>query len=69
MVKEGVFFSIPPILYGTNYDNWKVRLVAFNKSIDSKAQKVVVNGWVPPIIVGLDGNEVVKAGEDWDDKD
>ena len=46
-------------------------MVAFIKSVNIKAWKVMVKGWDPPMVVGLDGKatNVVKAEEDWDDKD
>jgi len=34
----------PPILDGSNYDYWKVRMVAFLKSIDNRTWKVVLKG-------------------------
>ena len=63
--------NIPPILDETNYDYWKVRMMAFIKFVDNKAQKFVVKGWDPPKTVGPDGKatNMLKAEEDRDDKD
>ena len=71
MDKEGGFLNRPPILDGTNYDYWKVRMLDFIKYVDNKAQNVVVKGWDPPKIVGPDGKatNVLKEEEDQDDKD
>ena len=56
----------PPILNGTYYDYWKVRMVAFIKFVNNKAWKVMVKGWDPPMVVGPDGKatDVVKVEED-----
>jgi len=37
-------------LDGSNYDYWKVRMVAFLKSIDNKIWKVVLKGWDHPLV-------------------
>ena len=68
---EGGFINRPPILDGTNYDYWKVRMVAFIKYVDSKVWKAMVKGWDPPKILDSDGKatNVLKDEEDWDDKD
>jgi len=51
MDKEGGGYGIrPPILDGSNYDYWKPRMVAFLKSVDSKAWRAVNKGWEHPVI-------------------
>ncbi|CAI8593353.1 unnamed protein product [Vicia faba] len=71
MDKERGFMNIPFILIGTDYYYLKFRMVAFIKSMDNKAWKVMVKGWDPPMILGPDGKvtNMVKAEKDWDDKD
>ena len=36
--------NIPPVLDGTNYDYWKVKMVAFPKSINIKTWKAIIKG-------------------------
>ena len=56
----------PPILDGSNYEYWEVRMVAFIKSMDGKAWKSVVKGWDPPMAKDKDGKitDIVKPEED-----
>ena len=42
------FFLIPPLIDGTNYAYWKVRMRAFLLSLDEKVQLVVEVGWKKP---------------------
>jgi len=44
MEKEGGQDNRPPVLDGSNYDYWKVRMISFLKSIDSKTWKFVLKG-------------------------
>jgi len=44
MKKEGGQVNRPPTLDGSNYDYWKVRMIAFLKSIDNKTWNVVLKG-------------------------
>ncbi|XP_073118582.1 uncharacterized protein [Henckelia pumila] len=39
----------PPILDGTNYDPWKLKMSIYIQSIDSRAWKHVLDGWSPPM--------------------
>ena len=66
MDKDIGFVNRPPILDGSNYDYWKPRMVAFLRSLDSKAWRAVNSGWVPPIKKDKEGNSVLKPEEDWD---
>jgi hypothetical protein len=50
MERNGGSVHRPPILDGSNYDYWKPRMVAFLKSLDNKAWKAVLTGWVHPVI-------------------
>ncbi|XP_057432426.1 uncharacterized protein LOC130725194 [Lotus japonicus] len=66
--KEGGSVNRPPILDGTNYDYWKVRMTAFLKSIDNKTWKAIVKGWNHPIkgqAEGSTSNAEEKPEEEW----
>ncbi|XP_057449186.1 uncharacterized protein LOC130740550 [Lotus japonicus] len=66
--KEGGSVNRPPIMDGTNYDYWKVRMTAFLKSIDHKTWKAIVKGWNHPIKVQAEGstsNAEEKPEEEW----
>ena len=65
MDKEGGFVNRPPILDGSNYDYWKPRMVAFLKSLDSRAWRAVTRGWEHPVITGKDGKTIPKPEEEW----
>ena len=76
MDKEGGYSNRPPMLDGYNYDWWKVRMIAFLKSIDNnKAWRAVIKGWKHPVVrdVGADGKETgttsLKPEADWDEND
>ena len=64
MDKEGGYNNRPPLLDGSNYDWWKVRMVAFLKSMDNKAWKAVLKGWDHPVNKDKDGNVSLKLEED-----
>jgi len=53
----------------TNYDYWKVRMVAFLKSMDRKTWevKVVLKGWEHHVVKDNDENDTteLKPKEDW----
>ena len=61
MDKEESILNRPLVLDGSNYEFWKVRMIAFLKT-DAKAWKAVVKGWDPPKVKGDDGKitDVVK---------
>ncbi|KAK2369721.1 gag-protease polyprotein [Trifolium repens] len=65
MDKEEGFVNRPPLLNGSNYDNWKSKMSAFLKSIDSKTGKEVLKGWEHPVIRDQEGKStgVLKPGE------
>jgi len=44
MDREEGFVNRPPLLDGSNYDNWILRMSAFLKSIDSRTWKAVLKG-------------------------
>jgi hypothetical protein len=65
MDKDGGSINRPPILDGSNYDYWKARMVAFLKSMDSRAWKAVVKGWTHPINTAEHGTTSLKGEADW----
>src|SRR3954467_2806180 len=66
MDKEGGFIMRPPILDGSNYDYWKPLMVAFLKSVNSKAWRAVNKGWEHPVNTEKDGKKTLKPEEEWD---
>ncbi|XP_058733603.1 uncharacterized protein LOC131605239 [Vicia villosa] len=69
MDKEGGYNNIPFLLYGSNYDWWKVRMMAFLKSMENKAWKVVLKGFNHLIVKDKDWNVSFKPEDDWYDED
>src|SRR3954468_16986978 len=66
MDKEGGgFVTRPPILDGSNYDYWKPRMVAFLKSLDSKAWRAANKGWEHPVTIDKDGKSSLTPEENW----
>jgi len=67
MDKEGGFVNRPPLLDGSNYENWKSRMSAFLKSIDSKTWKAVLKVWEHPMTLDADGKrtDALKPEEEW----
>ena len=67
MEKEGGQVNRPPILDGSNYDYWKVRMTTFLKSIVNKTWKSVVKGSDHPRVKDKDGNDTIelKPVEEW----
>jgi len=57
MEREGGQVNKPPILDGSNYDYWKVRVTTFLKSIDNKTWKAVLKGWEHSRVKDKDGND------------
>ncbi|XP_073276448.1 uncharacterized protein [Primulina huaijiensis] len=55
----------PPILDGTNYSLWKVKIRYYIKSIDERAWQRVINGWTSPIMIDQDGDSLPKPETDW----
>ena len=65
LMKEGGSTSCHPLLDGTNYGYWKVRMHAFIKSIDEKAWRSVLQGWKPPTKIDVEGKTIFKDKADW----
>ena len=63
--KEGTSTTKPPLLIGiTNYVHWKVRMIAFLKSIDNEVWNCVEDGYTPPTIE-VDGKIILKPKSEW----
>ena len=58
---EGESTSCPPLLNGTNYGYWKVRMRVFIRSLDMKAWKSVLTGSYPLTKIDDDGKTMVKT--------
>ena len=56
----------PPMLDGSNYDDWKPRMIAFLRSLVSKVWRAVNKGWEHPTKTGEDGVSVQIPEEEWD---
>ena len=54
------------MLDGSNYDDWKPRMIAFLRSLDSKVWRAVNKGWEHPTKTGEDGVSVQIPEEEWD---
>lgn len=59
-IREGSSTIRPPILDGTNYTYWKVRMIAFLKSMDNKTWKAVMTGWEHPTMTDVTGKVLLK---------
>ncbi|XP_073120987.1 uncharacterized protein [Henckelia pumila] len=55
----------PPILDGSNYVIWKVRMRVYIKSIDEKTWQRVLQGWNPPRRTDGEGDFPLKPETDW----
>ena len=66
-MKDGGLVNKTHVFDGTNYDYWKVMMLAFIKSLGSKTLKVVLKGWKQPIITAEDGTISLKPTIDWVD--
>ncbi|XP_073291044.1 uncharacterized protein [Primulina huaijiensis] len=55
----------PPVLDGTNYSLWKVKIRYYIKFIDERAWQRVINGWTPPKKEDEDGDSLIKPETDW----
>ncbi|XP_073304543.1 uncharacterized protein [Primulina huaijiensis] len=55
----------PPVLDGTNYSLWKVKMRYYIKSLDEKAWQRVINGWTSPSMTDQDGDSLPKPETDW----
>lgn len=63
-IKEGGSITRPPVLDGTNYSYWKVKMTTFLKSIDSKTWKAVVTR-SHSVTSTDDGKEILKPELQW----
>jgi hypothetical protein len=66
MDKDVGFSNRPPMLDGSNYDDWKPRMIAFLRSLDSKVWRAVNKGWEHPTKTGKDGIIMQIPEEEWD---
>ena len=57
--REWTFTNKPPLLDGTNYVYWKVRMIAFLKVIDDQVWDTVVEEYFDPTVT-VDGQTVKK---------
>lgn len=55
----------PPILDGTNYGVWKVKIRIYIKSLDERAWQLIVNGWTSPKQTDADGDTLTKPETEW----
>ncbi|XP_073018336.1 uncharacterized protein [Primulina eburnea] len=55
----------PPVLDGSNYALWKVKMRVFIKSIDERAWQRVLDGWSPPKLEDADGDTRLKPESTW----
>ncbi|XP_073033002.1 uncharacterized protein [Primulina eburnea] len=55
----------PPVLDGSNYALWKVKMRVFIKSIDERAWQRVLDGWSPPKLDDADGDTWLKPESTW----
>ncbi|XP_075521484.1 uncharacterized protein LOC142554699 [Primulina tabacum] len=55
----------PPVLHGTNYSLWKVKIRYYIKSIDERAWQRVINGWTSPSMTDRDGDSLPKPETEW----
>lgn len=64
-IKDGGSVNKPPILDSTNYDYWKVMMVAFLKSMGNKGCKFVIKGQKHPMVTSEDGTTSLKPEAEW----
>ncbi|XP_073019497.1 uncharacterized protein [Primulina eburnea] len=55
----------PPVLDGSNYALWKVKMRVFIKSIEERAWQRVLDGWSPPKLEDADGDTRLKPESTW----
>lgn len=65
MNRQGNSIFRPPLLDGTNFSQWEIRMKVFIKSIDERAWKSVLTGWTPPTIKNEKGEVFIKPEIDW----
>ena len=65
---EGQSTNRPPLFSGTNFPYWKARIKIYIQAVDYHLQKVILKG--PQILlIRVDGIDIPKPEEDWDDND
>ena len=57
--REGTSTNKPPLLDGTNYAYWKVKMIAFLRAIDGQVWDTVVQGYADPTMI-VNGKTVKK---------
>ena len=62
--REGTSTTKPPLLDGTNYAYWKVRMIAFFRAVDHQSWDIVVNEYSDPTII-VDGQTKLKPKAQW----
>lgn len=55
----------PPVLDGSNYNIWKVKIRVYIKSLDERSWQVIVAGWSPPRSTDGDGDSLVVPESEW----
>ncbi|XP_075499843.1 uncharacterized protein LOC142538405 [Primulina tabacum] len=55
----------PPVLDGSNYALWKVKMMVFIKSTEERAWQRVLDGWSPPKLEDADGDTRLKPESTW----
>ncbi|CAM8895640.1 unnamed protein product [Rhodiola kirilowii] len=68
-LKEGQSTYRPPLLEGPNYLYWKSKMKVFLKSLDEKAWRAVLVGWIEPTMANPGGVVVPKPEALWTDVD
>ena len=48
--KEGTSANKPPLLDGTNYAYWKVKMIAFLRATDDQVWDIVLDGYADPTL-------------------
>ena len=52
--REGTSTTKPPLLDGTNYAYWKIRMIDFCRAINDQVWDIIMEGYSDPIVV-VDG--------------
>ena len=55
----------PPVLDGSNYAFWKVKMMFYLKAINERVWATLCDGWTAPVAVGDDGKPVPKSSSQW----
>ncbi|KAG9442464.1 hypothetical protein H6P81_018318 [Aristolochia fimbriata] len=71
-LKEGASNTRPPLLDGSNYSYWKVKMQIYIKAQDEKGWKTIEKGWCLPTKVigeGVDMKIVEKLDTKWKEEE